>query len=112
MPSHDGRQSPAPSRTGEITSPTLPARLRDLHDRREAALAEVPATASGGPGDITPRAAAALLGTAHRALFPRIQELTPDGRDNAEIATVVPEEAARAFDLLEPSLADYAAATA
>ncbi|MFJ6750444.1 hypothetical protein ACIQNI_19970 [Streptomyces sp. NPDC091266] len=39
----------------------MSTRLRDLHDRREASLAEVLAAASGAPpGDITPRAAALL----------------------------------------------------
>ncbi|GAA2799461.1 TetR family transcriptional regulator [Kitasatospora sp. CM 4170] len=92
-------------------SPTLLARLRDLHDQRDAALAEVLAEATGaGPDDITPRAVAAQLGGAHRVLFQRIQELTLAGRDAAEVAAVVAEEAPRVFDLLEPSLAEYAVA--
>lgn len=86
-------------------SPTLTARLRDLHDLREEALAR----ALGATGeDITPRAAAALLGAVHRVLFQRIQELTLAGRDNTQIAAVVSAEGKRAFDLLGPALADYA----
>lgn len=86
-------------------SPTLTARLRDLHDLREEALAR----ALGATGeDITPRAAAALLGAVHRVLFQRIQELTLAGRDNTQIAAVVSAEGERAFDLLGPALADYA----
>lgn len=86
-------------------SPTLTARLRDLHDLREEALAR----AFGATGeDITPRAAAALLGAVHRVLFQRIQELTLAGRDNTQIAAVVSDEGERAFDLLGPALADYA----
>jgi AcrR family transcriptional regulator len=92
-------------------SPTLSARVRDLHDLREAALADALADATGAPrGDITPRTAAALLGAVHRALFQRIQELTLAGQDNARISATIIAEADSAFGLLEPSLADYAAA--
>ncbi|MGW3209714.1 TetR/AcrR family transcriptional regulator [Streptomyces sp. NPDC001135] len=92
-------------------SPTLSARLRDLHDLREAALADALADATGTPrGDITPRTAAALLGAVHRTLFQRIQELTLTGQDNARISATVIAEADSAFRLLEPSLAAYAAA--
>ncbi|MFG2869550.1 TetR/AcrR family transcriptional regulator [Streptomyces sp. NPDC048338] len=91
-------------------SPTLSARLRDLHDLREAALADALADAAGAPrGHITPRTAAALLGAVHRTLFQRIQELTLIGQDNARISATVIAEADSAFNLLEPSLADYAA---
>ncbi|MCX5166509.1 TetR/AcrR family transcriptional regulator [Streptomyces antibioticus] len=91
-------------------SPTLSTRLRDLHDLREAALADALATATGAPpDDITPRAAAALLGAVHRTLFQRIQELTLTGHDNAQISATVTAEADKAFDLLEPSLTHYAA---
>ncbi|MET8472073.1 TetR/AcrR family transcriptional regulator [Streptomyces sp. NPDC006422] len=91
-------------------SPTLTARLRDLHDLREAALADALADATGARrGDITPRTAAALLGAVHRTLFQRIQELTLTGEDNARISATVSAEADSAFDLLAPSLADYAA---
>ncbi|MFI1223381.1 MULTISPECIES: TetR/AcrR family transcriptional regulator [unclassified Streptomyces] len=97
-------------------SPTLTACLRGLHDRREEALAEVLARATGagatgpGAGDITPRTVAALLGGVHRVLFGRIQELTLAGRTDAEIAAVLTEEAERSFDLLEPALGGYAVA--
>ncbi|WP_051813079.1 TetR/AcrR family transcriptional regulator [Streptomyces sp. NRRL S-340] len=92
-------------------SPTLSARLRDLHDLREAALADALADATGAPrGDVIPRTAAALLGAVHRTLFQRIQELTLTGQDNARISATVTAEADSAFGLLEPSLAAYAAA--
>ncbi|MET8504222.1 TetR/AcrR family transcriptional regulator [Streptomyces sp. NPDC004787] len=92
-------------------SPTLSTRLRDLHDLREAALADALADATGAPRDaIAPRTAAALLGALHRTLFRRIQELTLAGRDNAHISATVLAEANSAFDLLEPSLAHYATA--
>ncbi|SFY40924.1 TetR/AcrR family transcriptional regulator [Streptomyces atratus] len=92
-------------------SPTLTTRLRDLHDLREAALAETLAEATGVPrDDITVCTAAGLLGTVHRVLFDRIQQLTLAGRSTARIRTEVAAAAEHAFDLLEPSLADYATA--
>jgi AcrR family transcriptional regulator len=92
-----------------IESPTLSACLRGLHDRREQALAEALAEAvDEEPDDITVRTAAGLLGAVHRVLFQRIQDLTMAGQTNDEIATTVAGEAARAFDLLEPALRDYA----
>ncbi|MFI7504738.1 TetR/AcrR family transcriptional regulator [Streptomyces sp. NPDC049687] len=93
-------------------SPTLTARLRDLHDRREHALAETLAAATGTPAadDITPRAVAAQLGAAHRLLFERIQELTLADHDNEHIAAVITHEATQVFALLEPALGDYAVA--
>ncbi|MET7291505.1 TetR/AcrR family transcriptional regulator [Streptomyces griseoloalbus] len=113
-----GEQSPVAGFSGpEFSrmiheSPTLTARLRDLHDQREQALADALAAATGAPaGDITPRAAASQLGGAHRLLFRRIQELTLAGHDNARIASVVAREADQVFDLLEPALGGYAVAS-
>ncbi|WP_029927562.1 TetR/AcrR family transcriptional regulator [Nocardia otitidiscaviarum] len=86
-----------------IDSPTLVARLRELHELREQALADVL------PGDdITRRAAAAQLGAAHRLLFQRIQELTLQGRSRDSLVAIVIDEAEKVFDLLEPALGDYA----
>ncbi|MFJ2935439.1 TetR/AcrR family transcriptional regulator [Streptomyces sp. NPDC087219] len=86
-------------------SPTLSARLRELHDLREEALAEaLAAVAPAQAPAIAPRAAAALLGAAHRLLFQRIQELTLAGEPNARIAAVVAPEATYLFDLLEAGL--------
>jgi AcrR family transcriptional regulator len=90
-------------------SPTLLARLRELHDQREAALARLLAAETGAdPDDITPRAAAAQLAAADRVLFRQIQELTLDGRPDEEIARTATASAARVFDLLAGPLADYA----
>ncbi|MGV9850857.1 TetR/AcrR family transcriptional regulator [Streptomyces sp. NPDC003442] len=95
-------------------SPTLTARLRELHDQREEALAEVltaETTATPDdptPDDLTPRAAAALLTAAHRTLFHHVQALTRAGRPTEEIATAATRSAEQVFDLLEPSLGDYA----
>ncbi|MEU4538699.1 TetR/AcrR family transcriptional regulator [Streptosporangium sp. NPDC023825] len=92
-------------------SPTLSACLRGLHDRREHALTQALAAAVGAPqDDITVRTAAGLLGTVHRILFQRIQDLTLAGRPNDEIAETVDAEASLSFELLEPSLGHYAIA--
>jgi AcrR family transcriptional regulator len=92
-------------------SPTLTVALRGLHDQREHELAKALAEATGDAAeDITVQVAAGLLGTVHRVLFQRIQDLTLAGRSNKWIAKTVGPEAARAFDLLEPALADYATA--
>ncbi|MGW7071948.1 TetR/AcrR family transcriptional regulator [Streptomyces sp. NPDC054855] len=82
-------------------SPTLTARLRELHDLREDSLAVALAAASPGadpdtaPNDapsIAHRADAALIAAADRLLFRRIQELTLAGRPNDEIeAALLPE---------------------
>ncbi|MGV9600339.1 TetR/AcrR family transcriptional regulator [Streptosporangium sandarakinum] len=93
-------------------SPTLTARLRELHELREDALARVLAADTGAaPGDLTPRAVAALLTTVHRTLFQQVMDLSLAGRDNQEIATMVAGAARGIFDLLEPSLAGYAVRT-
>jgi AcrR family transcriptional regulator len=93
-------------------SPTLTVCLRGLHDQREHELAKALADATdatdGSADDITVRTAAGLLGTVHRVLFQRIQNLTLAGHTNDQIARTITGEAAQAFDLLEPALADYA----
>ncbi|GGR80389.1 TetR family transcriptional regulator [Streptomyces aureoverticillatus] len=74
-------------------SPTLTARLRELHDLREEALAAAltAATPDSAPA-IAPRAGAALIAAADRLLFRRVQELTLAGRTDDEIeATLLPE---------------------
>ncbi|MFF3862555.1 TetR/AcrR family transcriptional regulator [Streptomyces sp. NPDC002209] len=74
-------------------SPTLTARLRELHDQREAALAAaLTAAAPDQAPAIAPRAAAALIAAADRLLFRRIQELTLAGCTDDRIeATLLPE---------------------
>lgn len=92
-------------------SPTLSACLRGLHDQRERALAQTLAAAVGAPSDdITVQTAAGLLGTVHRILFQRIQDLTLAEHPDEEIAGTITTEATNAFDMLEPALADYAVA--
>jgi AcrR family transcriptional regulator len=74
-------------------SPTLSARLRELHEQREESLATALATVTQDPVPaIVPRAAAALIAAADRLLFRRIQELTLAGHSDDEIeATLIPE---------------------
>ncbi|MEV5237992.1 TetR family transcriptional regulator [Streptomyces cinnamoneus] len=109
------RHDPVIGFSGEVfarmiaDSPTLLARLREMQDQREAALAGVLAAETGAaPDDITPRAAAAQLGAAHRVLFQQILELTLEGHGNAQIADVVAGSADRVFGLLAGPLAGYA----
>jgi AcrR family transcriptional regulator len=109
------RHAPAIGFTGRefarmiADSPTLTARLRELHDQREEALAHtLAADTAPDPDDLTPRAAAALLTAAHRTLFQHVQDLTLAGRDNQQIAASATRSAHQVFGLLEASLADYA----
>ncbi|MEV4949985.1 helix-turn-helix domain-containing protein [Streptomyces sp. NPDC053755] len=96
-----------------VDSPTLTARLRELHDRREdelaTALAALDTEAGAGErpgagGDLAPRAAAALIAAAHRLLFRRIQELTLAGDPDDRITAVLVPEAEHVFDLLAAAL--------
>ncbi|MEU9790734.1 TetR family transcriptional regulator [Streptomyces sparsogenes] len=119
-----GRHDPAVGFTGPefarmiSDSPALTARLRELHDRREDALADVlgadalgadsAAGPAADPGDLTPRAVAALLTAVHRTLFQQVLDLTLAGRSNEEIATAATRSAHQVFGLLEASLGDYA----
>lgn len=90
-------------------SPALIARMREINDQRESALAETLAAETGAaPGDLAPRAAAALLAAAHRTLFQRVMDLTLTGMDQDEIAADVTSAANEVFDLLESSLSGYA----
>ncbi|WP_225825545.1 TetR/AcrR family transcriptional regulator [Streptomyces naphthomycinicus] len=94
-------------------SPTLTARLRELHDQRENELVAALATAApGSAGTIAPRAAAALIAGADRLLFRRIQELTLAGRTDDEITAALVPEADHIAALLAAALADCPAATA
>ncbi|MFC4056442.1 TetR/AcrR family transcriptional regulator [Actinomadura syzygii] len=94
-----------------VQSPALVARLREFHEEREAALAAVLAEETGaGPDDPLPRLVAAQLGGVHRVLFQETLRRTLDGESDDEIAAALTASARTAFDLLEPSLADYAAA--
>ncbi|GAA4101527.1 TetR/AcrR family transcriptional regulator [Nonomuraea soli] len=84
-------------------SPTLVARLRDLHEQREEALA----WEFGELDDVMARAVAAQLAGAHRVIFAEVQRRTLAGESNAEIAAAVAQDARRVFDLLEPSVGRF-----
>ncbi|MFD8289835.1 TetR/AcrR family transcriptional regulator [Streptomyces lavendulae] len=86
-------------------SPTLAARLRELHDEREEALAAaLGATVPDTTAAIAPRAAAALISAADRLLFRRIQELTLAGHDDDRIEAVLLTEADHLRALLGAAL--------
>ncbi|WP_219415214.1 TetR/AcrR family transcriptional regulator [Pseudonocardia nigra] len=90
-------------------SPTLTARLRELHELREAALADVLAAETDAePDDVTPRAVAAQLGAADRVLFGEVVRRTLGGQAGKAIAAAVTASARRVYDLLEPALGEYA----
>ncbi len=79
-------------------SPTLTARLRELHDLREAALADALADKSDAPAA---RTSAALIAAVDRLIFRRIQELTLAGSTDDEITTLLLPEAESALSALE-----------
>lgn len=94
-------------------SPTLTARLRELHDQREAALAAALTAATPDPTPaIVPRAAAALIAAADRLLFQRIQELTLAGRTDDQIEATLLPEADHLRTLLGAALGNHPTATA
>jgi AcrR family transcriptional regulator len=93
-------------------SPTLTARLRELHDQREAALAAaLTATAPDPTPAIAPRAAAALIAAADRLLFRRIQELTLTGHTNDQIETTLLPETDHLRTLLDTALGNHPTTT-
>ncbi|MFD0473799.1 hypothetical protein ACFQ0B_40250 [Nonomuraea thailandensis] len=89
-------------------SPTLVARLRDLHDQREEALARH--LVQEAPGDpVAARAVAAQLAAADRLLFRELQARMLAGEvDEDGIAAALGAMARRVFDLLEPAIGAYA----
>ncbi|MEV6774204.1 TetR family transcriptional regulator [Nocardia sp. NPDC051030] len=90
-------------------SPALVGRLREFHEERERLLAEQLTDETAAPaGDFTPRIAAALLGSVHRALFEETLRRTVAGESNDTIASAITGYITVAFDTLEPSLGTYA----
>ncbi|GIE85523.1 TetR/AcrR family transcriptional regulator [Actinoplanes regularis] len=96
-----------------VDSPTLTARLRDFHDRRELALAEQLADDGlSTTGDsLAPRIVAAQFGAAHRALFDETVRRTLAGDDPDQLSTALTRAGTWTFDLLEASLGSYAIRT-
>jgi AcrR family transcriptional regulator len=90
-------------------SAALRARLREIRDHQEDALARtLAAETRARPADLTPRIAAGQLATVFRVLFTEIVTHTLAGEDNTAIARRLTRPTTHAFDLLEPALADYA----
>ncbi|MET8624310.1 helix-turn-helix domain-containing protein [Kitasatospora sp. NPDC004669] len=95
-------------------SPALGARLRELNEQGETALAEALAEAvhatPGNPEgvDFESRVAAALLAAVDRAVFTEVFRRTLAGAEHTAIAAAVHPWAARAFDRLEGALGSYA----
>jgi AcrR family transcriptional regulator len=89
-------------------SPILQARLREIHDEREKALAEVLGDATGtNADDITTLVVAAQFASAYRLLFEEAQRRILSGADNDTVASALDDAASRIFQLLEPGLVDY-----
>lgn len=86
-----------------IDSPTLTARLRELHEQRELSLADALADDTAAHGS-SARLVAAMIGSVLRYLFERTMTLTLDGNSNATISRVVAAEARDAFAALEAGL--------
>jgi AcrR family transcriptional regulator len=87
-------------------SPVLQARLREILDQRERALADA-IVAETGTDDPLARVAAAALASVHRVLYAEASRRSLAGESREQIAEVLAAAAERAFDLLEPSLEDY-----
>ncbi|WP_410656650.1 TetR/AcrR family transcriptional regulator [Amycolatopsis sp. lyj-112] len=95
-----------------LESPTLTARLRELHELREEALATQLATETGAAADdVTPIMAAAELNAIDRVLFREVLRRSGAGESNEDIAVALTKATKRAFELLEPSFGDYAIRT-
>ncbi|MFF4381356.1 TetR/AcrR family transcriptional regulator [Kitasatospora sp. NPDC001547] len=108
---HDARlgfSGPAFART-VFDSPSLGARLRELHEQSETALAEALAEAvHERPVGFECRVAAALLAAVDRAVFAEVFRRTLAGEEHAAIATAVRPSAVRAYDRLEGALGSFA----
>jgi AcrR family transcriptional regulator len=90
-------------------SPALLARLREIDEQREAAIAETLADETGtSADDITLAIAAAQLAAVHRVLFRQALRMTLEGKTHAQATDELSGMARQAFDQLEPSLGHYA----
>ncbi|SHE96035.1 TetR/AcrR family transcriptional regulator [Streptoalloteichus hindustanus] len=87
-----------------VDSPALLARLREIHEQQEDALAAALADEVDGDDDLTVRAAAALIGSVHRVLFHETLRRILAGEAHERVADAITASAVRAFGLVEPSL--------
>ncbi|WP_037910573.1 TetR family transcriptional regulator [Actinacidiphila yeochonensis] len=89
-------------------SPVLRARLREIFDHQEQALAVVLAEAVGeSPDAFTPRLVAAQLTSVLRLLWGEAQRQVRAGTAEAELPATLERTARAAFARLEPSLDGY-----
>jgi AcrR family transcriptional regulator len=100
-----GLSSPAFARM-ILSSPALTSRAREMLDQREQALGDAIA-AETGTDNPQQRLVAALLASPHRVLAAEATKRSLAGQPREEICAVLADDAARAFDLLEPSLGSY-----
>jgi hypothetical protein len=92
-----------PEFVGMVTgSPALRARLREIHEQREEALAR----ALGD--DLAARFAAAQFDAVRRVVFGEVFRRTLDGQDNETIAQQLARPAGQSFERLRPAFGDYA----
>jgi AcrR family transcriptional regulator len=89
-----------------VSSSVLIGRVREMLDRREQALGDAIAAETGTDGP-QERLVAALLASAHRVLTAEASGRSLAGQPREQISAVLAGAAARAFDLLEPSLGGY-----
>ncbi len=101
-----GRVGPGFARL-TVQSPALRARLREIYDQQEQALARTLVEEVGAEG-VSPWVAAAQLSGVQRVLFHEARRRSEAGQDEEEFFTGLAEAAREAFGLLEPSLGDYA----
>jgi AcrR family transcriptional regulator len=87
-------------------SHVLTIRYRELADLREQALGDV-IVAEAGTDDPQHRIVAAQLAAVQRVLFAEAMARSLAGQPHDQIRRFLTEAAARAFDLLEPSLGGY-----
>ncbi|NRQ39171.1 TetR family transcriptional regulator [Nonomuraea sp. NN258] len=89
-------------------SPSLVARLREIHAERERSLARSLADAfDAAPGDLTPHTVAAQLLAVTRVLQEAAVRQMLAGESWETIAADLRSQAEAAFDLLEHGLGDY-----
>jgi len=100
-----GLSSPAFARM-IVSSPALTSRVREMLDQRERALGDAIA-AETGTDNPQQRLVAAVLASVHRVLAAEASARSLAGQPREEICAVLADAAARAFDLLEPSLGRY-----
>ncbi|MGJ6966264.1 TetR/AcrR family transcriptional regulator [Streptosporangium sp. G11] len=89
-------------------SPSLNARLREMNEARERALASTLADEAGAdPGDLTPAFVAAQVSAVLHRLMTHAVERMLAGESLEAVAPDLRRHAERAFELLESGIGDY-----